>query len=136
MHTAKNFDELIKIDFEDWPEKIVFGEIELDIHPSDNRNSYLVSGQLEQIWDDIDEKYSDHESSILISNMHDAIYIVVHGAARFINSLERENIRLPEVKYFFEKKILYALTCKDLDWTEKDLQQVYSYFKAEGRPLK
>ncbi len=132
----KNFDALIVEALAEWPQQISFGRIDIDYSPArEERPGFYVEG-LGDIPDEIDEPHIGTEQEVIWRTLHHAIHIVVHAAARYIMHLDMSNLRLLEVKYYFEENLRYGLQDPaGLYWRESDIQLVYEYFEKEGRPL-
>lgn len=132
---VENFDTLIKKALKEWPDHITFGSLDIDSHPNYPRDSFGVEG-LYELYDEICDKYTEPEHNILWLKLHHAIYIVVHGAAKYVSCLDISNLRQLEIKYHFENMVKSSIDNKYGASREEDIQLAHDYFAAQGRPLK
>lgn len=112
----------------DWPSEVDLTEIEY----SDMSSSrYSVSG-LGLLAEEIGENYIGTSKEVLMRNIHDSIFDVIHNVARFCNRLRLRDLRKETVKTIFEDRLKDALNMEDLGWEKVDKDLIRRYFALIG----
>lgn len=123
------FDTLLARAFTDWPKEVDVGEIQ---HASPEKkavNSYTLSGLGDWV-DEIDERYLGDPERVLKTNMHDAIYIVLHKAGFYCGVIKLQDLRKELIQKWFETLLQDAANEEELGWSLEALALVKSYFAA------
>ena len=122
------FDDLFKRGREDWPAELdlsVLQQIEADL------SRYTVKG-LGQISDEISERYINDLDEIIMRNLHDAFFEVIHSSAKNILKLDSASIRPEAVRIIFERRLRSAVASKSLGWLPNEISLVESYFSQNN----
>jgi hypothetical protein len=77
------------------------------------------------------ELHNREERAMLMSQMHHAIYIVLHHAARYVTVLRPREMRIVELQRTFTSQIMGLIERNDfLDWSKADFDYLRSAVTA------
>lgn len=119
-----DFGHLFKEALKDWPAEI--DVIELAVNKG-NPIRYSIEG-LYELYDDIASKYIGTSEEVMLRNLHDAIYEVLHTASAYITHIKMTELRPQPIRLVFERRITSVLEEKDLGWQIDDIDKVKLYF--------
>ncbi len=127
--TKKDFESLFRKALRDWPDKIRFGSLHRE-YPSDE--TYVVE-DLYSLCDKAQQPYLGSTEEVLMRNMHDAIYSVLHDAAAHCSYIQLNQLRKDAVRENFELRLAPDRVSKENGWTSDDSKLVKTYFEATRR---
>lgn len=128
----RDFESLFLRALHDWPGEVNFGVLQRH-DPLDER--YTIEG-LYFLCDKIAEPYLGSIDEILMRNLHDAIYIVLHSAAPYCSDIKVSQLRKETVQSHFERMLAPASISKKNGWTDYDRELVKIYFKETQKAAK
>ncbi|CAK0752984.1 Immunity protein 63 domain-containing protein [Gammaproteobacteria bacterium] len=129
MHFQLDFENIIKQALTDWPKELDVSELQ---HASLNLDRYTVNG-LGALSDEIEEKYIGKENEVIHRELHNAIYEVIHEAAKCITNIQASSIRSEAVRLVFERRLRKSASSLGLNWQPEDFTLVRSYFEQNSK---
>ncbi len=126
------FTILLRKALNDWPKEITFGSLYQSNSPE---NRYTVK-KLFPLCEKIIKPYLGTGDEILMRNLHDAIFVVLHGLAAFCERVNLQQLRKEAVQQEFEARLRYCQNQKDAGWTKEDKRRIREYFKSSTRQKK
>jgi len=120
-----NFDNLYARALGEWPKEIRFGRLR---HHNLSTQTYSTR-ELFLLCEKIIAPHLNSPDEILMANLHDAIYIVLHDVAGHCTSIKLEQLRKESVRSKFEERLSPDRITKELSWTDDDRKLVKKYFK-------
>lgn len=123
------FTSLLRKALNDWPKEITFGPLYRS-KPSENR--YTVK-KLFPLCEKIIKPYLGTGDEILMRNLHDAIFVVLHNLAAFSARINLQQLRKEAIQQEFEARLRYCHKQKDAGWTKEDKRRIREYFKGSTR---
>lgn len=92
--------------------------------------SYTVK-DLYDFCENVGHKYIGHNEEILMRNLHDAIYYVLHNISKYFTHIEFKNLRPEIVQEKFEEGLKKGLEAPhELNWSERSIKLVQGYFSV------
>ncbi|WP_157221517.1 hypothetical protein [Herbaspirillum sp. YR522] len=121
------FNDLLVKAFLDWPQ-------EIDLNPlvkgGDER--YSIKG-LGQMSDAISKGYIGTSEEVMLRNLHDAIYEVLHGVAAYTTRIKISELRPEAIRIRFERRLQNALKMPELGYLSEDIKLVKRYFSTNEK---
>jgi GNAT superfamily N-acetyltransferase len=113
------------------PEKI--SVLDLQIHPHEGRSRHS-NPKMHDLLYEAGNSAVDQDEEIIISNLFEAIYSILHGAELFLSTLRPSELRAESVRSNFEKRLRRALEDISLQdgpsgWSERNLKLARKYFE-------
>ena len=117
-----NFNDLLSKAFFDWPD-------EVDLNPllMGGNGRYSIKG-LGQMSDAISERYICTSEEIMLRNLHDAIYEVLHGVAAYTTRVKMSELRAEAIRIRFERRLRNAMEMSELGYSPEDIERARQYF--------
>ena len=125
LNEHKDFSTLLNKALDDWPKEINFGPL---LHQTPGTSLYSVKG-LYRLSDEISKPYLGASDEVLMRNIHDAIYEVLHDAAASCIRINLKQLRAETIQRSFESRLEYCLKQKNAGWTNNDKKLISKYFK-------
>lgn len=124
MSMRLDFESLFRQALKDWPEALDLRVLE---YTTPDLSRYTVKG-LGNLSDEIEESYIGTDVEIIFRDLHISIYTVVREAAKYVLEINMSTIRAEAVRLVFERRIKYAVSATNLNWSQADYDLVESYF--------
>jgi hypothetical protein len=120
-----DFDTLFKKALKEYPPEIKFGPL---IRYDKVQERYHTQN-LYKFCDGLGLHYMGTYEEVLMRNIHDAIYIILRGAALYCTSLRTSQIRKETVQARFESRLAPEYISPENRYTDEDRRLVKLYFK-------
>lgn len=129
VNKQKDFETLLHKALNEWPKEMSF---DLLYQSNSSESRYSVKGLFE-LCEKITKPYLGTADEILMRNLHDAIYGVLHGLAAFCDRVNLKQLRKEAVQRDFENRLEYCQKQKNAGWTNEDRKLIGEYFKDTSR---
>lgn len=120
-----NFSDLLAKALLDWPDEIDLSPL---MRSGNDPMRYSIQG-LGQMSDSITERYIGTSEEVMLRNLHEAIYEVLHGAAAYTTRIRMSELRSEAIRSKFEKRLQNAMQIPELDYNPEDIQLIQKYFE-------
>lgn len=117
-----NFRDLLAKAYLDLPE-----EVDLSSLVQRSGNRYSVKG-LYDLSDDAASQYIGTPEEVILRNLHDAIYAVLHDAAAYITRVRISELRPEAIRLRFERHLHNGIKIPELNYRPEDIELVKKYF--------
>ncbi|MDY7545857.1 hypothetical protein QN360_06730 [Glaciimonas sp. CA11.2] len=107
-----------------WPEMVDLSEI---VRGDNKSELYSVAG-LFPLSEKIITSCTISAEEILLNNLHDALYEVIHGVAIYTTKIRMSDLRCETICMKFERRLNNALHMPDLGYMAEDIQLINEYF--------
>lgn len=116
------FDKLFKKALKDWPRKVLLKKIHYE-------GEYYSVDKLFLHCEKVTKRYLGKPEEVIMRNLHDAIFVTLHSAAKYLLSVEISKLRRETIKNEFERRINLSWVSAEDGWTDEDRALVQQYFK-------
>lgn len=127
MKSDLGFQYFFEKALKDWPEEVVFEKV---IYYSEER--YSIEG-LYDFSDALGNSYIGHPEEMIMGNLHDSLYIVLHKLGEYTTRVFLKDIRPEIVQRKLEVRLKSALDDPELGWSAEAIQLIKDYFSVNGK---
>ncbi|WP_204262646.1 hypothetical protein [Methylobacterium sp. BTF04] len=120
------FEHILNRALSEWPDPI---DLSVLVCPTAKLERYSIYG-LSMEWE---ETFIGKDEEVIITTLQDAIYSVVHYAAKAVTVLEKKHIRSIAVQIVFEDMLKDYASRTHLNWRNSDRELVREYFSVNTR---
>lgn len=108
-----NFNDILEEALHDWP-------AELDLVIKSYSSGIYSVQSLDEIGDDISDKYIGSECEIIMRNVHDAIFSSIHEVARQLSRIVLADLRVEFIAEKLKTNLERSIAIDGLGWNEVD----------------
>lgn len=123
-----NFNDLLNRAFLDWPSKINLSDL---VKSGSESTRYSIKG-LYEISEDVAARYIGTPEEVILRNLHDAIYEVLHGVSAYVTRIEMSELRREAIRSRFEARLHDGIKIPELNCSPEDIQLIKDYFSENA----